>query len=127
MIINNQKSDVLEVVGEQTARTATINTNKIKKLQYILTEGLYKDAMSATIVELANNGVDAIVESGKDPIQHPVIVELKSANREYTLSIKDEGIGMSKDFFENFFMDMLSSTKEDNDEAIGHFGKLMPH
>jgi len=36
MIINNQKSDVLEVVGEQTARTATINTNKIKKLQYIL-------------------------------------------------------------------------------------------
>ncbi len=122
MIIDNQKSDVLEVVGEQTARTATINTNKIKKLQYILTEGLYKDAMSATIVELANNGVDAIVESGKDPIQHPVIVELKSANREYSLSIKDEGIGMSKDFFENFFMDMLSSTKEDNDEAIGHFG-----
>ena len=34
MIIDNQKSDVLEVVGEQTARTATINTNKIKKLQY---------------------------------------------------------------------------------------------
>jgi len=122
MIINNQKSDVLEVVGEQTAHTATIDTANIRKLSYILTEGLYKDAASAVIVELANNGVDAIIESGKDPLENPVIVTLSSENREYKLSIQDKGIGMSKEFFENNFMKMLFSTKEDNDEAIGHFG-----
>jgi DNA topoisomerase VI subunit B len=40
----------------------------------------------------------------------------------YKLSIEDRGIGMSQDFFENVFMDMLSSTKEDSADQIGHFG-----
>jgi len=122
MIINNQRSDVLEVVGQEKSGTATINTQKIQKLQYILTEGLYKDAMSATIVELSNNGVDSILESGKDPIENPVVVKLHSENNTYTLSIEDKGTGMSKDFFEEFFMSMLSSTKENSDDMIGHFG-----
>jgi hypothetical protein len=120
--IDNQVDGVLEVVGEATAKTATINTAKIAKLQYILTSGLYKDAMSATVVELTNNGVDAIIESGKNALENPVIIKLAAENREYFLSIEDKGIGMSKEFFEEFFMSMLSSTKEDNDDAIGHFG-----
>lgn len=122
MIISNQRDNIVEIVGEATAKTATINTLKIKKLQYILTEGLYKDPISACIVEPANNGIDSIRSSGKDPIENPVIVELKSTNREYSLSIKDNGEGMTKDFFENFFMSMLSSTKEDSPDDIGFYG-----
>ena len=117
MIINNQSSDVLEIVGEKS-KSSTINITKMAKLSYILTEGLYKDAGSAVIVELANNGVDSIVESGKDPIENPVVINIT----ENSLSIEDKGVGMSKDFFEDFFMDMLSSTKEDSDDMIGHFG-----
>lgn len=119
MIIENQKSDVIEVVGENASHTASIDISRIKKLQYILTEGLYSDAQSAVIVELANNGVDSIVESGKDPLEHPVIVELKSANRQYSLSIKDEGVGMDRRFFEDCFMNLLYSTKENSNDYIG--------
>ncbi len=119
MIIENQKSDVVEVVGENTSHTATIDTTRIKKLQYILTEGLYSDAQSAVIVELANNGVDSIVESGKDPLVNPVVVELSSKNRTYSLSIKDSGIGMDKRFFEDCFMSFLYSTKENSNDYIG--------
>jgi len=122
MIINNQKGDVVEVIGEETAHKATINTGQIAKLQYILTEGLYKDAASATIVELSNNGVDSIVESGKDAILNPVIVELKNLDGKYSISIKDNGVGMNKRFFEDFFMNLLSSTKEDRNDMIGNFG-----
>lgn len=124
MIISNQANQIVEVVGEQTAHTATIDTANIRKLSYILTEGLYKDAASAVIVELANNGVDAIIESGKNPLENPVIVTLSGENREYKLSIQDKGVGMSKEFFENNFMKMLFSTKEENNEAIGHFGLI---
>lgn len=121
MIIGSVKNNIVEVVGEKSS-TATINTNKIGKLAYLLTEGLYSDAKSAVIVELANNGVDAIIESGKDPIENPVIVELGNDGGAYFIKISDKGIGMSKEFFENFFMSLLSSTKEDSNEYIGAFG-----
>mgnify|MGYP000923671876 CR=1 FL=1 len=123
MIIENAKSEDVLVFGENTSKKATIDATRIKKLQYILTEGLYSDPLGATIVEIANNAMDSVIESGKDPIENPVIVKIeKSGYNEYLLSIEDKGVGMSKDFFENTFMSMLSSTKEDNDEQIGHFG-----
>ena len=121
MIIDS-RSNVVEVVGENFSRTSTINTDKIKKLQYMLTEGLYKDPISSVIVEQSNNSVDAILESGKNPIDNPVIVELSSLNSKFSIKISDKGTGMSKEFFENTFMSMLSSTKENNAEAIGYFG-----
>lgn len=122
MILENQKSSTLEVYGENTSKKATINASKIAKLQYMLTEGLYSDPLSAVIVEIVNNGMDAVIESGKDALKHPVIVEFKRHTLGYVMTIKDEGIGMSREFFENVFMSMLSSTKEDDNNVIGHFG-----
>lgn len=119
MKITNNIEQKVEVFGEVHANKATISASKIAKLQYILTEGLYKDPISATIVELTNNAMDSIIESGKDPVQNPVIVSITRSN----ISIKDNGIGMDADFFENVFMCMLESTKEDRDDMIGHFGK----
>lgn len=122
MILENQKSSTLEVYGENTSKKATINSSKIAKLQYMLTEGLYSDPLSAVIVEIANNGMDAVIESGKDPMQFPVVVQFMRESTGYKMTVKDNGIGMSKDFFENVFMSMLSSTKENDDTVIGHFG-----
>lgn len=120
MIIDNQKSGVLEVYGENTSRTATINSAKIAKLQYILTEGLYSDPMGATIVEITNNAMDSVIEAGND---EPVIVEfITESHNRYRMVIEDKGIGMDKEFFESIFMSMLSSTKEENDDVIGNFG-----
>lgn len=122
MIVENSKSGTVEVVGEPS-KTATIDGSQIRKLTYMLTEGLYSDAQSAVIVELANNGVDSVVESGKDPITHPVIVSLtNSSYNKFFLSIQDRGIGMDKEFFENRFMNLLDSTKGDKADQIGFFG-----
>ncbi len=52
MIIDNQRNGILEVYGEHSGKVATINQDKLAKLQYILTEGLYSDPMGATIVEI---------------------------------------------------------------------------
>lgn len=122
MIIGDQKSSIVEVYGENTSKKATINGEKLKKLQYILTQGLYSDPMAAVIVEIVNNGMDAVIESGKNPINHPVMVEFIRETVGYKMTVRDEGVGMDGDFFENVFMSMLSSTKEDSDDVIGHFG-----
>ena len=72
MIIENAKSEDVLVFGENTSKKATIDATRIKKLQYILTEGLYSDPLGATIVEIANNAMDSVIESGKDPIENPL-------------------------------------------------------
>lgn len=117
-MILEQKQTNLLIEGEDSAKKATINQDKIAKLQYLLTKGLYSDPISATIVELTNNGVDSIVQSGKNPIEHPVIVTITDS----LLSIEDKGIGLNKDEFENVVMNYLTSTKEDDNQSIGYFG-----
>lgn len=62
-----------------------------------------------------NNGVDSIVQSGKNPIEHPVIVTITDS----LLSIEDKGIGLNKDEFENVVMNYLTSTKEADNQSIG--------
>lgn len=118
MIITNNKNEQVQIVGESTSKKATINTNEVAKLQYLLTEGLYSDAVSATIVELTNNAIDSVVEAGLNPLENPVTVELSSKDG-YRISIKDEGLGMSKEFFEESFMSYLTSTKGGNNKTIG--------
>lgn len=121
MILANNQSEKIEVVGETTSKKATINTAEVIKLQYILTEGLYSDGISATIVELTNNAIDSVVEAGLDPIENPVKVELSNKNG-YSITITDNGLGMSKEFFEDSFMCYLTSTKGGNNNTIGFYG-----
>jgi len=121
MIIKQQKSQEVIIEGESNVKKATIDQTRIDKLQYLLTKGIYQDAISAVITEISNNAVDSIIEAGKDPILNPVIVEIYYEGN-YKLSIKDNGIGMSKDFFENSFMSLLYSTKEESNDTIGFWG-----
>lgn len=123
MIINNQKQQTIVSEGDTNSKVATISRDKLSKLQYMLTNGLYSDAQSAIIVELANNAMDSIIESGKDPLENPVHVNIyQDSKGNYQLSIRDNGIGMDKDFFENRFMSLLDSTKENDDRQIGAYG-----
>ena len=57
MIIKEQVKQVT-VVGEDTSKKAKISQDKLGKLQYLLTKGLYKDPITAVIAEWTNNGID---------------------------------------------------------------------
>lgn len=122
MIINQNTNDVLRIGEETDTKQATINADKMSKLQHMLTSGLYNDPISACMVELANNAIDSIIQSGKDPIQNPSIVNLYKDGVGYFLSITDKGLGLNKVEFETVVMSYLTSTKEDSDSTIGHFG-----
>ena len=50
MIISQKSNDIIKT-GEDTSKKATIDQNKLAKLQYLLTKGLYSDPESAIIVE----------------------------------------------------------------------------
>src|SRR5688572_3737040 len=123
MKIENQVQDVPIVIGETNVKKATISQDNIGKLQYILTKGLYSDPITAVIAEITNNGIDGVVQAGKDPIENPVIVEIGLDDRGNPIfRVTDRGIGLDKDGFENILMCYLTSTKEVDNETIGYFG-----
>ncbi len=121
MKLNQEVNDIV-IFGEDNSKKAKISENKLAKLQYLLTKGLYKDPISAVIVEWTNNGIDGVVQSGKDPIKHPVIVKINTINNKTFFTVKDNGVGLDKDDFENVCMNYLESTKENDNNTIGHFG-----
>lgn len=122
MIIQEKKSDVF-VIGADTSKQAGISTSKIGKLQYLLTKGLYKDPISAVITEWTNNGVDSVLQAGKVPSDHPVIVTIdKNTQGQYIFSVEDKGTGIDKEMFEQVCMQYLESTKEEDEDALGAWG-----
>lgn len=114
----------LTVVGDPgETRKATISADKMAKLQYLLTKGLYRDPITAVIAEWTNNGIDSVVQAGKDPVENPVIVTIGISGRgQNVFSVEDKGTGLDDKEFENICMNYLESTKENDDNAIGHFG-----
>src|SRR5688572_23020801 len=122
MIIQDQAKDMI-IVGDDTSKKATISADKMAKLQYLLTKGLYKDPITAVIAEWTNNGVDSVVQSGKNPIENPVIVQItKNDKNQFVFSVEDKGMGLDNRDFEDICMNYLESTKESDNDTIGHFG-----
>src|SRR5882672_5339146 len=99
MIVAEKVKDLV-VIGEDQSKKAKISENKLAKLQYLLTKGLYKDPVTAVIAEWTNNGVDSVVQAGKDPLENPVMVSInKSEKGQYVFSVEDKGIGLDdRDF-----------------------------
>jgi len=123
MIINNKTGNEVVVEGESNVKKATISEGKLRKLQYILTKGLYTDPVGAVIVEITNNGIDGVVQAGKNAVENPVLVEIGThKNGAHFFRVTDTGIGLDKHGFENILMCYLESTKEDDNTSIGHFG-----
>lgn len=115
-----KKADVVSE-GLETNKMQ-IDTNSISILQHILSEGLYEDPITALCAELSNNAVDSVIESGKNPIENPVIVKIHEENDNYFFSVKDEGLGVNEEEFNNIIGCYLKSTKRENAEAYGFFG-----
>lgn len=122
MIIEEAVKDTV-VVGEDDSKKAKISQDKLAKLQYLLTKGLYKDPITAVIAEWTNNGIDSVVQAGKSPIENPVMVSInKNDKGQFIFKVEDTGIGLDDNDFENICMNYLESTKEDDNDTIGHFG-----
>ena len=122
MILQNNEINNIIKTGESDTKQASINQNELQKLQYILTTGLYSDPIGSVITEYANNMIDSVVQSGKDPKLTPSIVELKSENNNYSIEFRDNGLGLNLEDFDNIIMSYLTSTKTNDSSTIGAFG-----
>jgi hypothetical protein len=118
-IIERKYDEVDGNVAEDEEFDIEIDATKTNKMFGLLLES-YKNPRAALIREYTSNAWDSQHEAGKDDI--PVVVTIAEDEAGWYISIKDEGIGMSHEFFSKFFSKLLYSTKEDSNDAIGGFG-----
>lgn len=91
-------------------------------IQSILSSGLYARPMEAVIREYVANGRDAIVAAGKDLAEHPVHIQLPNRENDWTLTITDEGTGMSREALTKRYTGFSLSDKRGDDKATGELG-----
>lgn len=100
---------------------STISTANNYYIRTLVTKNMYSNKESSLVREIVSNAVDANRESGSDK---PIILKRQydEEDKEYYLTVRDHGFGMSPDFFKSVYMDWFNSTKRDSDDYIGCFG-----
>ena len=107
-IVNDVKGSAFE------AKISSIDSSNSAKLFRILS-GLYSDIRSSIIREYVSNALDSTVKSGTN---EPILVDIQ----EDKLTIQDFGTGLSEEEMFEIYINFLTSTKENDNSAIGCMG-----
>lgn len=107
-IVNDVKGSAFE------AKVSSINSSNSAKLFRILS-GLYSDIRSSIIREYVSNALDSTVKVGTN---EPILVDIQ----EDKLTIQDFGTGLSEEEMFEIYINFLTSTKENDNSAIGCMG-----
>lgn len=104
--------------GEVT-ETHDFGVEMNEKLFSVLTDQLYQDKIGSIVRELCSNAYDAHVEAGTQ--DKPFTVHIPN-DLEPWFSVKDRGVGMTKDDILEVYTRLFKSTKEDTNDQTGAFG-----
>jgi len=107
------------VVSNTLPNTTQYSIKASAKAFKILSDGLYSDKIAAPIRELATNAYDAHVAQGN--INTPFDVHLPSVAEPW-FSIRDYGIGMSKQELQTTYTTYFDSNKTHSNDFVGCMG-----
>lgn len=115
---------ILKIEEEQQLKLGNLNSDKVtlslddqEKLLYMLSQGNYSLPIHSTIRELCSNAYDAVLESGKDPLECPVIVGIDDKK----FWVKDSGVGIDLERMK-VINKFGASTKSNDPNLLGMFG-----
>ena len=115
MIIKNDIE--VKELGFNDSPELRIKQENLHKIYRLLTTSSYKDSIGSICREYAMNALDSNVSAGK--LDEPVLVRYNNDN---TMSIIDNGLGMSEEFIYDVYMSLGDSTKDADNQAVGGFG-----
>lgn len=120
MIINTQQNNV-QTFGDIKKFKTGIDPKNLEFITTLLSSNLYSHPEQSFIREIVSNAWDSHVEAKNTDT--PVIIRLKkNSYSDYSITIRDYGVGLSPERFETIFCNIGSSTKRDSNDYIGAFG-----
>ena len=120
MIINSSQGNI-EAIGDVKEFKTSIDPKNLEFITTLLSSNLYSDPEQSFIREIVSNAWDSHVEAGTTDI--PVIIKFaKSTNYDWSITIRDYGVGLSPERFKTIFCNIGSSTKRESNDYIGCFG-----
>ena len=119
MIIDTSQGNI-EVVGDIKEFKTSIDPKNLEFITTLLSSNLYSDPEQSFIREIVSNAWDSHVEAGTTDI--PVIVKFSRNGDYYSVTIRDYGVGLSPERFQEIYCNIGSSTKRESNEFIGGFG-----
>lgn len=119
MIIDTSQGDI-EVVGDIKEFKTSIDPKNLEFITTLLSSNLYSDPEQSFIREIVSNAWDSHVEAGTTDV--PVIIRFRNNYSEKSVTIRDYGVGLSPERFQEVYCNIGSSTKRESNEFIGGFG-----
>lgn len=115
MIIDTSQGDI-EVVGDIKEFKTSIDPKNLEFITTLLSSNLYSDPEQSFIREIVSNAWDSHVEAGTTDT--PVIIRFGKDS----VTIRDFGVGLSPERFQEVYCNIGSSTKRESNDFIGGFG-----
>lgn len=119
MKIDTSQGNV-EVVGDIKEFKTSIDPKNLEFITTLLSSNLYSDPEQSFIREIVSNAWDSHVEAGTTSV--PVIVRFGKYGGEGSVTIRDYGVGLSPERFQEVYCNIGSSTKRESNDYIGGFG-----
>lgn len=121
MIITENKKDV-EILGvDDTLKMRLSKSDEVEAhIVKILTEN-YRFPIASHVREAVSNHLDSHVENGNP--NEPILVSLyKNETGNYTFETRDNGLGLSAEEFDKYYMQVGESSKRGKADLIGGKG-----
>lgn len=120
MKFENNIDSSIEFIGNIQENEVSIDAKDLDFIIKILSTNLYSNPIGSLLRENISNAWDSHVEAGVDL---PVILQLfKDSEDRMYCKISDNGVGISEERFETVYRKIGSSTKREDNTAIGGFG-----
>lgn len=127
MKLNTELSHDAEYLGDIQENRVGIDKSNLDFITTLLTSNLYSKPLESFLRETIANAYDSHTEAGTDEhilllIQDSGCKDYTNYTNNYTISIRDYGVGVSPERFEKIYRNIGSSTKRESNDYIGMFG-----
>ena len=113
-------TEVTSNSDNSSVKNIGVSTKKSDKMIAIFTQHLYSRPVDSICRELASNMQDASRAAGT--LNIPNIVTIDEDDGGKYISFRDFGTGMTPELINEIYLNILESTKEDNNDDIGMWG-----